>query len=115
MRRSVTLAGIALVAALAFGLYKLKYQVQELEARSAAMKQAIASEREAIRVLQAEWSFLNNPERLNDLAERYLEFGPVGAVRVVRLGEIPIDRTGAAGGGGGRGRVTAGLMREGGN
>lgn len=115
MRRPVTFAGIALVAALAFGLYKLKYEVQELEARSAAIKGAILSEQEAIRVLKAEWSFLNNPKRLAELAQRYLEVEPLGAGRVVRLEQIPIDPARASGAGDERDRPSARPTREGGN
>ena len=115
MRRPVTFAGIALVAALAFGLYKLKYEVQELEARSAAIQRAILSEQEAIRVLKAEWSFLNNPKRLAELAQRYLELGPLGAGRVVRLEQIPIDPARASDARDERNRPSARPTREGGN
>ena len=115
MRRPVTFAGIALVAALAFGLYKLKYEVQELEARSAAIQRAILSEQEAIRVLEAEWSFLNNPKRLAELAQRYLEVEPLGAGRVVRLEQIPIDPARASAARDERDRPSARPTREGGN
>ncbi len=116
MRRSVTLAGIALVAVLAFGLYKLKYEVQELEDRYGAMNRAILSEQEAIRVLRAEWSFLNSPKRLGDLTKRYLKLKPVSVDRFIRLEEIPIARPGSAGGEhADTGRLTVRLMPEGGN
>tara|TARA_B100000686_G_scaffold339697_2_gene414188 strand:+ start:121 stop:465 length:345 start_codon:yes stop_codon:yes gene_type:complete len=94
MRRFVTTAGVTLVAILAFGLYKLKYEVQELEARYATVNRAIVAEQEAIRVLNAEWSFLNNPKRLANLSERYLELRPVGADRFVCLDDIPIRHPG---------------------
>ena len=83
-----------LVAVLAFGLYKLKYEVQELEARYAQVNRAILAEQETIRVLNAEWSFLNNPKRLGNLSERYLEVRPIGADRFVCLDDIPIRHPG---------------------
>lgn len=89
MRRLLTLAGVVLIAGLAFGLYKLKYEVQQLEDRYADVNRAIAAEQEAIRVLKAEWSYLNSPTRLSSLVERHLKLEPPAAERILTLGEIP--------------------------
>ncbi len=90
MRRLLIIGGVFLVGALAFGLYTLKYEVQQLEDRYAAANRAILVEQEAIRILKAEWSFLNNPTRLSALVERHLDLSPVVADRMVTLGEIPM-------------------------
>tara|TARA_B100000029_G_scaffold28889_1_gene27897 strand:+ start:527 stop:883 length:357 start_codon:yes stop_codon:yes gene_type:complete len=95
MRRFVTTAGVTLVAILAFGLYKLKYEVQDLEARYAQVNRTIVAEQEAIRVLNAEWSFLNNPKRLGNLSKHHLKVRPVGADRFVCLDDIPFRRPGS--------------------
>ena len=89
MRRLLTIGGVVLVGALAFGLYTLKYEVQQLEDRYADANRAILVEQEALRVLKAEWSFLNSPTRLSALVERHLHLTPVVADRMVTLGEIP--------------------------
>ena len=91
MRRLLTLGGVVLIAVLAFGLYKLKYEVQQLEDRYADLNRAIIAEQEAIRVLRAEWSYLNSPTRLSALVERHLELAPPDASRVLTLGEIPTN------------------------
>ena len=96
MRRLLTVGGVLLVAALAFGLYRLKYEVQRLEDRHAVINRAILAEQEAIRVLKAEWSFLNNPARLAALVERHLALQPVVAERVITLSELPADPVSAA-------------------
>lgn len=89
MKRHLTVIGIAVIAGLAFALYNLKYQVHGLEARRDALTQAIAAEYESVRLLKAEWSFLNNPKRLADLAKRHLDLVPLDASRIVSLDDFP--------------------------
>ena len=98
MRRLLTLGGIVLIAVLAFGLYKLKYEVQQLEDQYADINRAILGEQEAIRVLKAEWSFLNSPTRLTRLVERHLRLERLAADRLVKLGDIPAGPAGPASG-----------------
>lgn len=54
------------------GLYFVKHQVKEQEAHLSELNREIQSNQEAIHVLKAEWSFLNDPARLKDLSEKYL-------------------------------------------
>ena len=91
MRRLLTLGGVVLIAVLAFGLYKLKYEVQQLEDRYADVNRAIIAEQEAIRVLRAEWSYLNSPTRLSALVERHLQLAPPDAGRMLMRGQIPTN------------------------
>lgn len=50
--------------------------VQQKEAHLRALKTAIISERENIRVLEAEWHYLNQPQRLEHLSQKYLDLVP---------------------------------------
>ncbi|MBL6927998.1 MAG: hypothetical protein ISR44_02400 [Rhodospirillales bacterium] len=79
MIRQATLLTILLAAALSVVLFGLKYQVQDLEGELSSIDRNILNEERAIHVLRAEWSHLNDPERLRRLAERHLELGPVSA------------------------------------
>jgi hypothetical protein len=90
----VTLVALVLVAAVSFGLYQLKYDVQRLEAELAGLNRELIGEREAIRVLEAEWSFLNRPQRLQDLAARHLELAPAVVDRAAALERLPYRRRG---------------------
>ena len=56
-------------------LYHIRYSA-EGEARAVKkMERAIAAEEDVQRTLRAEWSSLNDPRRLQDLARHYLEIG----------------------------------------
>lgn len=79
MKRITRLLWPLLFAGLVFGLYNLKAQVEVREKELAKAQRAIEEEREAIEVLRAEWSYLNQPERLRRLAAVRLELQPVAA------------------------------------
>jgi len=66
-----------LAASVGLALFIVKYQVQELADQLTTIDQGIVSERQAIHVLKAEWSHLNEPERLRVLAKRYLNMVPL--------------------------------------
>lgn len=53
--------------------------VQRAEEELAALQSSIAQEQETIRVLSAEWSYLNSPARLELLASQYLDVSAPGA------------------------------------
>jgi cell division protein FtsL len=80
---------IAAVVAAAIGLFYVSDQVEGLEDELAREEQAILQHQEAIHVLQAEWTYLNRPERIADLAQRYLALAPLSADRVVGIQDLP--------------------------
>jgi cell division protein FtsL len=61
-----------LATSLGLTLFVVKYQVQDLENVLVDYNRKITEDRKAIHVLKAEWSHLNQPARLRQLAERYL-------------------------------------------
>ncbi len=72
LRRAATGLFVVLAIALSVGLYVVKHGVIELENRLTQINREIARDQKAIHVLKAEWSYLNEPSRLRDLAERHL-------------------------------------------
>ena len=50
------------------GLFLLKYEVRAMEDQLVQIKQQTLKNLEAVHVLKAEWSYLNHPTRLEDLA-----------------------------------------------
>lgn len=76
----------ALVLAILSGaaLFWVSQQVQQGEREQRKLQHAVTEEREAIRVLDAEWDYLNRPDRLEELAEEYLKMEPIKADSLVQ-------------------------------
>ena len=74
-----------------FILFKVKYEVVSIEEQLASTEQQIAHERETIHILKAEWSHLNEPQRLQKLAEKYLDIGPVKTEQIASVTRKPQD------------------------
>ncbi|WP_425385998.1 cell division protein FtsL [Wolbachia endosymbiont (group A) of Barypeithes pellucidus] len=55
------------------GLFKVKLYVQSLNRELIKIKSEINLVQSDIKVLQAEWSYLNNPKRLASLVKKYLK------------------------------------------
>ena len=92
------LAAVSLVAAISLGLYHLEYEVIRLEDRMAGHQRAIIAKHEAVRVLRAEWSYLNRPERLEALARRHLDLVPVAVRQIGALDDLPLRAAAATAG-----------------
>lgn len=75
LMRHTTVLFLLLAGGISVLLFSVKYQVQDLEEDRVSLIQEIKSERRAIHVLNAEWSYLNNPARIGALAEKHLGFG----------------------------------------
>lgn len=76
MIRTGSILCLSLVALSAGALFNVSYQVEDLLRQKSRLTRAIASEHESIRVLQAEWAFLNRPERIEALARKHLAMQP---------------------------------------
>ena len=81
MRQS-TIALVLLIVAAGIGLFLIKYRVQSLEAELQNLNRDIAKDRELIHVLKAEWSYLNEPDRLRALAGKHLDMMPIQSEQV---------------------------------
>ena len=81
---------LAAVAVAALGLFHVKYEVQRLESELKLEHRVILEDQEAIHVLNAEWSFLNRPDRLTDLASRHLGMGPLAPAQIVQIEDLPL-------------------------
>jgi cell division protein FtsL len=68
-----------------FILFKVKYEVVEIEQKLAQTEQQIACEKATIHILKAEWSHLNEPQRLQKLAEKYLDIVPMKTKQIAAV------------------------------
>ena len=94
---------ILLVIAMLVGagvVYDLKYEAERATSKVAKITRKIEAERDAIATLKAEWSLLNQPRRLQDLAERYhsyLELDPLDPTQIGTIDDIPFKPAVSAG------------------
>lgn len=58
-------------------VFHCKHQVQQLEDELSVLDKHILNAQESIHVLEAEWSYLNRPKRLQDLNDLYLHHKPI--------------------------------------
>lgn len=72
MSRPLFIIAIAVTAICAFGLFQVKNNVKNLKKDLVELQRQISSDKESIHVLRAEWAFLNQPERIRELSQRYL-------------------------------------------
>lgn len=83
-----TILWTCLAGAVGVGLFSVKHEVKDQEHRLTALNRDIQREQEAIHVLKAEWSYLNDPARLRALSEKHLGMRPVGPTQVASLDSI---------------------------
>jgi hypothetical protein len=81
---------VAAAAVLSIGLYAMKYEVARLETWAMNLEGSLAVQVETLGVLQSEWSYLNRPDRLRELALRHLTLVPVAVHQIGALDEIPL-------------------------
>ena len=92
MRPLLVLVLAACVMGLALWAYRENYRTREALREMARVERAIERERDALGVLEAEWAYLNRPERLRDLArlnDERLRLVPLTAEAFARLDQIP--------------------------
>jgi hypothetical protein len=86
--RFTTILWLAIVACTGFAMFKVKYEVQELDDELVRVNKQIVADRDAIHVLNAEWSFLNQPARLADLSRKYLNLQPIGTAQLGQMSQL---------------------------
>ena len=92
MRPVLVLALALPVMALALWAYQENHRTQQALRELARVERAIEGRREALSVLDAEWAYLNRPERLRDLAQlndESLRLVPLTAEAFARLDQVP--------------------------
>ena len=78
-------------------LFLVKHEVKELETRLASVNHDIVRGQEDIHVLNAEWSFLNDPARLRDLAQRHLGMKQMGPTQLATLNTLNAQPSASSG------------------
>jgi len=80
---------VVVLALLGIGLFQVKYNVQTKERELREVRRQIEANYNAIHVLDAEWSYLNDPLRLADLARRHTELAPTTPAQIGDFASLP--------------------------
>ena len=90
MIRPTSLILMVLAAAAGGALFQIAFEVSELDDELAQLNTDIRTDRDVIHVLRAEWSFLNQPARLEELTRRHLDLLPVSGAQIAGTGAVPV-------------------------
>ena len=82
----VVLAALVLAAA---DVYKIKYESTLQAERVAKLRGEVRREQDTIASLRAEWSRLDRPDRIQDLAQRHLTLKPLDVRQYDTLDRLP--------------------------
>lgn len=80
MRSALYVLSFMTVIGLAFWAYRENYETQDALTRAEDLRRDIAATQQRLSVLNAEWAYLNRPDRLRELADLNFE----------RLGLLPL-------------------------
>jgi cell division protein FtsL len=89
MMRVLNILVIAALVAAAAYVYKIKFESTREAERVAKLRMEIRQEQDAIAVLRAEWSRLDTPARIQDLANRHLSLRPIDPRQFDNLRNLP--------------------------
>lgn len=87
--RITTLVTMVCIGVAIFGVYLVKYAVQDVQREVVALQVGLKEERTSLHLLNAEWAYLNRPERLRELAENHLDLTPLDSRRIENVGALP--------------------------
>jgi cell division protein FtsL len=88
MLRAFNACLVVTVLSAAYVLYSLEHSIRGVERQIAHSNAAIASENETIGLLNAEWSSLVRPERLQRLTEQHLTLRRISPDQFVKVDEL---------------------------
>jgi len=87
--RLLHIIAISLLIASAGYAYSVKYDTLFYVEQVAKLKSKVQRERDAIAVLQAEWQYLDRPDRLQAAADQHLDLQPLKIQQLARLSDLP--------------------------
>ena len=94
MIRLASLFWLALVCATGFATFKVKYAVQDIDEELNRVRKQTVLEHQEIHLLRAEWTTLNQPERLADLNRRLLSLAALAPKQLQHaIEDIPLRPT----------------------
>jgi hypothetical protein len=66
----------------------VKYKVYNLKRDLVEINRQLAADKDSIRVLKAEWAYLNKPERIQQLSAKYLKMDNIQVANVYKSDQV---------------------------
>jgi hypothetical protein len=99
MIRLLQVASVVAAASAAIVVFHVKYRAEAVAERASELQRELDREKETISLLEAEWSLLIQPARVQDLVGRHverLELQPLDPKQITRIENLPMRPTGPA-------------------
>jgi hypothetical protein len=88
MFRPLTVIAITAFSVVGWNVYRAEDAARHLDRDLRDLTKRIEQARDRTQVLRAEWALLNEPERLRQVAQKYLPLETMTPVQFIRLGEL---------------------------
>lgn len=82
-KRFYGLMSLVTAAMLGTALFLTSEQVQREEKEFLSVQEKVRIEKDSLRILNAEWTYLNRPDRLEQLAATHLNLAPASAQKMI--------------------------------
>ena len=69
-------------------MFLIKHEVQILDAKLHQLHHDILTHQENILILTAEWSYLNQPSRIEGLARRHSDYRPMETKQIINIEDL---------------------------
>ena len=93
MMRWLQVISVVAAAGAAVFVFQVKYRAETVADRAAALQRDLDGENETLSLLQAEWSLLIQPARVQDLVQRHqdvLKLQPLDPAQITKLEQLPM-------------------------
>ncbi len=88
MKRNTIIVGTLAIGLSIFALFQVKYKVYNLKRDLTEINNQLAADKDAVRVLKAEWAYLNKPERVAQLSNKYLKMESINIANVYKSDQV---------------------------
>lgn len=93
MMRALQVISVLAAAGAAVFVFQIKYRAEAVADQAADLQRSLDQENETLSLLQAEWSLLIQPARVQDLVQRHaelLKLTPLDPGQITKLENLPM-------------------------
>lgn len=99
MMRWLQVVSVIAAASAAVFVFHVKYRAEAVAERATKLERELDQEKETMSLLEAEWSLLIQPARVQELVERHadrLELQPLDPEQITKMENLPMRPSGPA-------------------